>query len=315
MNINILIANQMILAEKISGKESLLNPETGEIFLSTGEGLFPLLSENEFYPLTHFQQKNMLTATELLKSENNGILRENNGLSTVVLQKKEQKSNGQSTENQREIYGKITDNLRKLDSRLTEKRANEIIEKYNLQLFSQNFSGKIFDISEKIEKNSIAILFNTRKQSTIEKTRKDFRKAKELAAKAKDIELEQILKKLQARRAGQLKVQKMNDTIQKKEKKKKTKIIAFVSIIFFAAIFAIIRQIAIAYPAGKDKDKNIVVTEEIINNKIDEYEKINNTKVYSWRHKKIIKNLSGTELSPEELNDTLNYFITKAWKK
>jgi len=312
--IKILIANQMIIAEKLTGNQAILNPETGEIYLSTGEGVIPLLSKNEYYPLTHFNQKNMLSVSDLLNSENNGILREINGLTTDNLQEEQQKINGQSTEIAQTIYRKNTKDLRKLDRSLTELRAKEIIENYNLKLFSHNFTGTIKNLSEQIENLTIAILYNSNKKKTIEKTRIAFSKAADLAAKNKDIELEKIHATLTARRAGQLKIEKMNKTINKKANSKRMKILVLISILILAAIFAIIKQITIAYSTTPEIE-NTILTEEIILNKISDFEQTNQTKVYAWRKKKIINELKGTELSQKQINDTLNYLIYKKWMK
>jgi len=313
MKLEIIIANQMILAEKVTGKQSVFDPNTGEIFSTTGQGLIPLLSDNEYYPLTHLNEKNMLSVSELLKPENNGILREINGLPTDVSQTKAQKSNGQSTEKQQTNNGNLTAILRKLDRSLTEKRVNETIEKYNLKLFSQNFTGDILELSKQIESYAIVILSNTNKKPTINKTRLDFRKAKELAAKNKDIELEKILEKLQLRRTGQLGIVKMHGTVNKKANKERAKTIVFISIIFIAAIFAIIKQIATSYSTDTPTVKKTFLTEEIIKSKISDYSIEHNIKVYSWRTNKIISELKGTELSETKINDTLNYLIRTKW--
>ena len=51
-----------------------------------------------------------------------------------------------------------------------------------------------------------------------------------------------------------------------------------------------------------------------IENYIEKYEAQNNVKVYPWRRKKIIETLTDAELTQEQINDTLEYYIIQAWK-
>jgi hypothetical protein len=295
----------MQLAEKQEQKQTVFDVETQQIYYSTGSGLIPILSPSDYYPLTHLQKNNMLSISELLNSENNGILQENNGIATVILQQPEQKTDGQLTENSQTNDGNFTRNLRKLNSSLTEKRAAEIIQEHNLKLFSQNFVGKIKELSETIENTAIAILYNTTKQPTIDKTRLEFRKASELAAKNKDIELEKVLRILEARLAAQNKIAKMNQTITKKANSKRTKILVLVCIIVTVGILALGRQIYIGLagasaPHSTGTEITKIYTQPEILEIIDLYEAQNNVKIWEFRRQLIITDFQNIELTESQ---------------
>ena len=305
----------MILAEKLSDKETIFDPETLQIYYSTSNGLTPILSENEYYPFSHFQEKNMFSVSELKNLDNYEFLRKNNELSTVNLQKTERKNNGQSTENPQESNGKFSRNLRNLDKTLTEKRADEIINNNNLTLYSHFYKGKIKELTEQIENYTIVILFNTNKKATIDKTKIEFREAAKYAAKNKDIELDQILSKLKARREGQLKISKMNETVNRRADRHRFKIIAVVGLILFVAVFAIGKQILHSLSSTTPLENNIsnietkkIFSEDEINDLINIFCNTKDTLLTDWRVNFIVNNFPSEPLTKSEAFQQINFF-------
>ena len=195
-----------------------------------------------------------------------------------------------------------------------------IAEKYNLVDFSADFTGQQKDIAkatyhfiiEAIEKASM------QKKSKTKIIQEYYRPALSAAQNKDFLELEKIkdevLKYLgkQTRAEESRHVRKAEEKIWKNVRRR----LFWLSFFIVLSVFLLIGIFASRPTANTSAVTSVEVTLEpnYIENYIQEYEKNNHVKVYPWRRKKIISTLTGSTMSEQELIDTLEYYIEKAWK-
>ncbi len=306
MTANALIATIMQLAGEIYRQEIYLNADSGEILrrelTEQGSIYYPIAFDTEGKnpaPYLYLNENNLLTSSEVYKSEKIGNNRKNIGLKSDEIRITIRNENENHSEQNQKINGQKPENKRIKNGTLSEKKRSQIFHYHNLMTVSNQYSGELQARILTIEELTAELLNNTNKQSTIDGIIKLFNRSTLLANNQNIYELNKIIKTLQGKLKQQLTMLQVNE---KQKKKKiftdKIKIYGTVIIVGLGLIVALYFNIKKHLYNGNNpiySNTDIEVKQTKIYTKteitalINDYEKLHNVKIYKWRRSKIIE--------------------------
>ena len=321
--INILLANQMHLFSLIHKADTLLDPDTLEIYVLKGEWLTSTLFPETHEPITHIQEKNLLSISEVLSSEISGNQQEISGQLADTQRNLVQTPIRPSAESNQTISGEASEYLQKLNRYLAElsNEQNFVIPKltktellriekikgYNFSPFSGKYKDKVQELSQEIEAYTYSALF-TSKASTLKKIEKSFEMARKWAHKGSISELRAIKDETRTRRKNQINNAKSNNTVNKKTNAKRIRLTVLLSVFVIIATLVVAKTIIdgiTSNPNPNQIETKIYSTDEIIE-LITVFCSQKDTALTQWRVGYIIDNFTFVEISEEEAFNEIN---------
>ena len=209
------------LAEQIYGQPIFLDADTGQLLRYDREQdtYYPIMTTDSApAPIWHFDPSRLISASQLLRSENFGNFQTDFSNFSEQFQTHTRNDFRKDSEKNQQIGQQHSEKNQSNYSSKSDQRRQQLFRFYSIADFHQLYNEPIRSIAYQIEQLTFQLLSNTTKRQTVDKILELYRRAQKQAEQGDEYHLRQSLEKLQGKRQQQINMQQVRQRQQRRQR-------------------------------------------------------------------------------------------------